>query len=73
MGGEETGDDVTSLVLERSQAMPGKKKITYWLHLVTDHHALLAHNSIFWSYLADFMVTANVIFFHLSSEMKVKL
>ena len=26
MGGEETGDDVTSLVLERSQAMPAKKE-----------------------------------------------
>lgn len=57
--------------------MPAKKekekKVTCWLHLVTAHHALSAHTSIFWSNQADLMVTPNVIFLNLSSEMKVKL
>ena len=76
MGGEETGDDVTSLVLERSQAMPAKKekekKKTCSLHLVIAHHALSACTSIFWSNQPDLMVTPNVNFFDLSSETKVK-
>lgn len=70
MGGEETGDDVTSLVLERSQAMPAKKekerkkkkKKTCPLHLVIAHHALSARTSIFWSNQPDLTVTPNVNF-----------
>lgn len=52
--------------------MPAKRKITYWLQLVGALCALSAHLSIFWSHVADFMVIENVIFFHLSSEMKFK-
>ena len=52
---------------EKGKGIPAMKekgkKITCWLHLVTAHHALSAHTSIFWSNQADLMVTPNVIFF----------
>jgi len=54
---------VTCFVLEISQAMPAKRRTTYWLQPVGALHALSAHTSIFWSHVADFMVIANVIFF----------
>ena len=79
MGGEETGDDVTSLVLERSQAMPAKKekerKKKKKNLFVTSHYSSSYPIGSYFYFLVKSTRSYGYTkcqFFNLSSETKVK-